>query len=886
MEKQSSSGTLARTGGTTSKPSPERVFFIVDRSRLKEETDEFKDAVVVYVPDGDLKKPNLEQRCSQLIGISILILNFTNKMPKFIQLRSNGFAIRSLGDTTFIMGLQSKFDEPKSSVMNYLDRIHDFFMFSYFSANKVMEMSQGDWEIFTIQMTAIFQSVMDFTFRQSHSLPSMFSPLPYISLDTERGGTRLFLQAHRLLKKIQLKKSVIGGCIFYNRELLCSQLPPAIAEKLLFVSNGGVDLNRRSILDDGETPESVWVIEVYLSPEELADLAQIKRTHQELSSFYSSLTSDPDIAASVFRHERVTNNDQKKSEIAPLYRADSGGSADFVTISYGKDSVSFSHQIGISPLKRPKANRGLSHSQEDDYSEILPTQSLPVKMDEAPPPLPPKPGPPPVPTRNSVKLRPVPPPRTISVKRQQDATDDSDTSIVTQSVPVSTPISNGKQWLYGTLPDVLSEDTPVSPGVYGTPSSGFMTTVEDRADDSHDSDASDGFGTPPSTSPVHNDHSLSTSDTLTVSQPFLTPLVTSLVENPSTGSTEEPSDKPKVDIYATLDRSDELNVSNDSQNSHNESTDPVLEDKQGRNPKISNSSLLSNTSSLVITKAISEPSLNSELNAHTHVPDGSPDKGDHESSLDDDHHQIDETHSLQSASPNHDVNESNSEFEDQIGEMDLNFPSNKMRPRAESWVKTFTGVVEDEASMAKRASALVRKTVYIQKCVNTVLVVVTHTDLPEDHNLVRSLWKNTLTHLLCINNTVQSCVLEKDSLYVAGDSVKSDGPKTYQAMYSGLTGNCEVSSSTAPYQFRHAVRRAHQEYISDPSLRQLSLCKEYCRMFCQNTMGRESYLHTTRTVPNDSFVIHAMLERQAKSMRKHHEQHSTDFNDAPNLSFL
>lgn len=56
MEKQSSSGTLARSGGTTSKPSPERVFFIVDRSRLKEETDEFKDAVVVYVPDGDLKK--------------------------------------------------------------------------------------------------------------------------------------------------------------------------------------------------------------------------------------------------------------------------------------------------------------------------------------------------------------------------------------------------------------------------------------------------------------------------------------------------------------------------------------------------------------------------------------------------------------------------------------------------------------------------------------------------------------------------------------------------------------------------------------------------------------------------------------------------------------
>ena len=464
-------------------------------------------------------------------------------------------------------------------------------------------------------------------------------------------------------------------------------------------------MNRRSILDDGETPESVWVIEVFLSPEELADLAQIKRTHQELSSFYSSLTSDSDIATSVFRHERVTSNDQKKSEIAPLYRADSGGSADFVTISYGKDSVSFTHQSGVSPLKRPRANRRLSHSQEDDYSEILPTQSLPVKMDETPPPLPPKPGPPPIPTRNSVKLRPVPPPRTISVRQQH--TDESDANIVTQSLPISTPIGNGKQWLYDTLPDVLSEDTPVSPGVYGTPSSGFMTTVEDRADDSHDSDASDGFGTPSSTSPVLNDQSLSTSDALTVPQGFLTPLATSLVENPSAGSTEhEASDEPKVDIYATLDRSDELNTSNDSQNSNNERRGHALGDKQGGNPrskKVSNTSLASNASSgLVITKAISEPCLES-VDSGTQVAGESPDKGDPDSSLDDDHHhqqsEIDDSHSLQSASPSHDVNESNSEYEDQVGEMDFNFPSNKMRPRAESWVKTFTGVVEDEVSL-------------------------------------------------------------------------------------------------------------------------------------------------------------------------------------------
>lgn len=41
--------------------------------------------------------------------------------------------------------------------------------------------------------------------------------------------------------------------------------------------------------------------------------------------------------------------------------------------------------------------------------------------------------------------------------------------------------------------------------------------------------------------------------------------------------------------------------------------------------------------------------------------------------------------------------------------------------------------------MAKRAASLERKTVYIQKCVNTVLVVVTDPQLPNDHTLVQSL---------------------------------------------------------------------------------------------------------------------------------------------------
>ena len=60
-------------------------------------------------------------------------------------------------------------------------------------------------------------------------------------------------------------------------------------------------------------------------------------------------------------------------------------------------------------------------------------------------------------------------------------------------------------------------------------------------------------------------------------------------------------------------------------------------------------------------------------------------------------------------------------------------------------------------------------------------------------------------------------------------------------------------------------------------------------MFCQNIMGRESYLHNTRAAPSgDSFVMHSILERQAKVMRKQYayEQNNTEYSNAPNLSFL
>ena len=449
------------------------------------------------------------------------------------------------------------------------------------------------------------------------------------------------------------------------------------------------------MLDDGKTPESVWVIEVFITPEELAILHQIQRPHQELSTLYNSLVSNPDVATSVFVHERVTHKDRKKFEIAPLYRADSGGSADFVTISYGSDSVSFARHSTVSPLKRPRSNRRFSHSHEEDYSEILPND------DEAPPPLPPKPGPPPVPTRHSVKLRPVPPPRTTSTGKSQPEDDNDDGGDkVTKSLPASAPVSTGKEWLYGdgTLPDA-----PVSPAVYGTPSASFIEE-EETHNDSHDSDASDGFGTPSSTSPVPNGQLLSTSDTLTVSQAFLTPLMTSLADNPNTSSSEpDATNKPNINIYATLERSDEYFINNGTGKgvSEKESDEtaadvPIDDDQQagGHN----SSSLASSTSNgvdatgseSVADKSVKLPEIDDVKEFIDFNEEADP-------SIVHNHFENEDSHSLQDASPiPPDVNESASEYEDQLGEMDVNFPKNVMRPRAETWAKSFTGVVDDE----------------------------------------------------------------------------------------------------------------------------------------------------------------------------------------------
>ena len=48
--------TMTLEGGFGTKLQFDRVFFIVDRTRLKDEKDELKNAIVVYIPEKDLSK--------------------------------------------------------------------------------------------------------------------------------------------------------------------------------------------------------------------------------------------------------------------------------------------------------------------------------------------------------------------------------------------------------------------------------------------------------------------------------------------------------------------------------------------------------------------------------------------------------------------------------------------------------------------------------------------------------------------------------------------------------------------------------------------------------------------------------------------------------------
>lgn len=55
-------------------------------------------------------------------------------------------------------------------------------------------------------------------------------------------------------------------------------------------------------------------------------------------------------------------------------------------------------------------------------------------------------------------------------------------------------------------------------------------------------------------------------------------------------------------------------------------------------------------------------------------------------------------------------------------------------------------------------------------------------------------------------------------------------------------------------------------------------------MFCQNIMGRESYLHSNRINAVDALMVHALLEKQAKAIKQ--QQSQLEYGDGPKITFI
>ena len=252
-----------------------------------------------------------------------------------------------------------------------------------------------------------------------------------------------------------------------------------------------------------------------------------------------------------------------KEQRQPLIKSNSNDSEDFVTISYGSDSVSFTKKTSVNPLKRCKVRGKRSLEDYANTSSLAtptradsvrrgifdPLPPLPPRKNsvEKAPPIPPKPfdvevSLPPVPIRKGVGV-PIPPPRKggqppepppRSSRKQKDEAqvppsppprtkknEVPESSVKVDSSPVGVSNSMGVNSAVGVVSDPSGdvnsegqlgrEDGLSSPGVYGTPQASFDTYIKEefaasvqREEELQSSDHSEGYRTPPPASPLPN----------------------------------------------------------------------------------------------------------------------------------------------------------------------------------------------------------------------------------------------------------------------------------------------------------------------------------------------------------------------------------------------
>ncbi|KAL5477988.1 hypothetical protein EMCRGX_G024860 [Ephydatia muelleri] len=151
----------------------------------------------------------------------------------------------------------------------------------------------------------------------------------------------------------------------------------------------------------------------------------------------------------------------------------------------------------------------------------------------------------------------------------------------------------------------------------------------------------------------------------------------------------------------------------------------------------------------------------------------------------------------------------------------------------------------------------VQKYLFLQNYMNTTVVLLADEGLQNERDQLRELFTTLLVHQSAIEET-----LTQHSEVAADDKLPAS-----RAMYRSVDRKCETTGNVGHGQFRHALRRAHQEYQHDPSLLQISMSKDGRTTLSRCVLGREVYVHCKRNPNEDALQTLPTVENMIRGGR-------------------
>ncbi|XP_071790802.1 uncharacterized protein [Asterias amurensis] len=239
----------------------DRMFFIYDRSVVKKEEDDPKDAIVYFYP----QTTTLDMQCifcCQIVGMYNLTKSITGSTPKLFKLRRSKVA--TVHEGKFTLALACKLRTPDAAIINKLENLYRVFAFYHCSITNVQRIS-GTKEAFISNMSAIWDFYVPYVRRYGNTVPGIFEPIQSIRL--LKGGNCLFLRCSHLLQWMKSRSSLLAGCILYRRSVLCTQLTPELTSHLLLIKPNQHHHPSQSVTDT-VLPFGVRIMSVYVTKQQ------------------------------------------------------------------------------------------------------------------------------------------------------------------------------------------------------------------------------------------------------------------------------------------------------------------------------------------------------------------------------------------------------------------------------------------------------------------------------------------------------------------------------------------------------------------------------------------------------------------------------------------